>query len=147
MPADKLILMPADPQVGLEDCHELVSRLQDIGLIGERRTCGSGPFYPTGDRFLQLVSFLGCSPHIELDPPQDHACLDTAVTDGRFCHITVECGHGLRFRADAQTRPPRCSHCGQVEPEWQTCIDRWRDDPGATQWTCSGCGGFSSAQC
>ena len=84
VPVDKLILLPADPQVGVDDCRKLAEHLQGIGLIGAQTACAGGVIHPAGDRFLDLVSFLGCSPSIELEPPRDSAALDEAVANGRF---------------------------------------------------------------
>lgn len=140
MPVDKLILLPDDPQAGVDDCRKLAGHLQGIGLIGARTTWAGGVIYPGGDRFLQLVSFLGCSPFIELEPPRDSAALDEAVAHGRFCHVALVCEPTLRFRADRQTRPPRCPYCRHPEPEWQAHIHRWQANPAETQWSCTACG-------
>ena len=140
MPADKLILLPDDPHVGIANCHDLVTCLQGIGLMGEQHSYERGVFYPAGEQFLQLISFLGCSPSIELKPPQDTATLEQAVTQGRFCHVVPECGATLRFRANQQTRPPRCPNCGQRASDWQAHVRRWQDNPAETQWSCPACG-------
>lgn len=139
MPVHKLILLPADPQAAIRDYNGLATGLQEIGLIGNASTCTLGTFYPVGDRFLQLVSFLGCSPMIELAPPADTALLDTAVAEASFCHATLSCMPAMQFRADPQTRPPRCPQCGQAEPDWETHIRQWRANPAQTQWTCKAC--------
>jgi len=140
VPADKLILLPADPHVGADDCSDLAACLQNIGLIGGQSAHASGLFYPTGDRFLQLVSFLGCSPSIELEPPRNRTELDQAVANGRFCHIVLVCETTLQFRADRQTRPPRCPHCGHPVPDWQVHIRTWQDNPAESHWSCTACG-------
>ncbi|MGB5260854.1 MAG: hypothetical protein WBO34_10070 [Gammaproteobacteria bacterium] len=140
MPVDKLILLPDDALVGIDDCHELAVCLQGIGLIDEQRASDSGLFYPAGAQFLQLVSFLGCSPSIELEPPGDGTSLEQAVVNGRFCHVVLACEPTLRFRADPQTRPPRCPQCGAPEPDWQARIRRWQDKPAKSHWSCAACG-------
>ena len=73
MTAHKLLLHPADPSCPAVGLERLAECLQAIGLIGKPVPLNDGQFYPTGDRFLQLVTFLGCAPLIELDPPADPA--------------------------------------------------------------------------
>lgn len=140
MPVHKLILLPADPQTALEDCGRLAASLSAIGLIGDPIRYDGGMFYPTGERFLQLVSFLGCSPAIELDPPGEAAALPAAVAGGLFCHVILSCTDMLQLRADPQTRTPRCPHCGQPVETWQQDVQAWQADPAATGWACSACG-------
>jgi len=140
LPANKLILLPTDAHAGIEDCSQLASRLLHAGLIGAAREYHGGRFYPTGDQFLQLISFLGCSPSIELDPPQDSTQLDQAIAEGRFCHVQLVCGPTLRLRAEQQTRPPRCPTCGQPVTDWSTYIEHWQANPADTAWSCTHCG-------
>jgi hypothetical protein len=140
VPVNKLILLPDGALVGVDDCRALAACLQGIGLIGEPRTSGSGLFYPAGEQFLQLVSFLGCSPAIELEPPGDGASLEQAMASDRFCHVVLDCEPTVRFRADPHTRPPRCPQCGHPETDWQAHIRRWQDEPAKSHWSCAACG-------
>ena len=143
MSVNKLILLPRNPEAGACSCDELAGRLQSIDLIGIPASYSGGVYYPTGERFLQLVSFLGCSPAIELDPPADPALLEDSLAHGRFCHITLRCTTALQFRSDATTRPPRCPHCGQAIPDWAARITRWRADHADSRWSCPACQGAS----
>jgi hypothetical protein len=97
-------------------------------------------FYPTGDNFLQLVSFLGCSPRIELDPPADRATLLAASAGGKFCHLFLRCTASLAFRTDPQCPPPRCPDCRQPAADWQSAIGAWEKNPAHSGWTCAACG-------
>lgn len=139
MSVHKLILLPKDAGTAPVNCGELALSLQEDGFIGDPATSAHGDFYPTGDRFLQLVSFLGCSPAIELDPPVDPAARDAAVLAGSFCHVVLQCSDALLFRADPGTRPPRCPHCGQAVTDWADALQRWQADPASTQWSCAEC--------
>ena len=140
MSVHKLILLPANPEAGFDDCSELAAHLTAIGLIGSPAAYDGGMFYPTGSHFLQLVTFLGCSPTIELDPPAAADKLAAAVRTAGFCHVMLSCHAQIQFRADPRTRPPRCPHCRQPVPAWQDVIRQWRDDPAATAWSCTHCG-------
>jgi len=135
----KLVLLPENPHTHLDNTGELAACLQAIGFIGEPNRCSHGIFYPTGADFLQLVSFLGCSPMIELEPPTDAALLDAACADASFCHIRLVHSDILQFRADAQTRPPRCPQCSQPQPDWRDPIDHWNNDPRQIAWSCASC--------
>jgi hypothetical protein len=138
--AHKLILLPADPLSPPLDCEQLAGELQALGLIGAAVALEDDAFYPTGDKFLQLVSFLGCSPRIELDPPADRSTLLAASTAGKFCHLFLSCTASLVFRADSQCPPPRCPDCRQPLADWQTVIETWRQHPVQPDWVCAHCG-------
>ena len=140
MPAYKLMLLPADPGCPPVNCEQLAGELQTIGLIGEPVALEDNVFYPTGDNFLQLISFLGCSPMIELDPPADPATLLAASAAGKFCHLFLNCTASLAFRADSQCPPPRCPDCRQPVPDWQTAIEAWQQHTVQTDWICANCG-------
>jgi hypothetical protein len=114
--------------------------LQAIGLIGLPREVNKRTFYPTGDRFLQLVSFLGCSPHIELDPPADPARLAADSAAGKFCHVYLTRSETLQFRSDPRTPTPRCPHCRAEVPDWQSLIQSWQRNPANGDWHCPHCG-------
>ena len=140
MAAYKLLLLPADPSCPAIGLDRLAERLQAIGLIGQPVPLHDGLFYPTGDRFLQLVTFLGCAPMIELDPPADPAELESASIEGRFCHIYLTETEQLQFRAEAQTRTARCPQCRKPEPDWEALIRAWQQDPVKSVWQCAACG-------
>lgn len=63
----QLILFPAQPDIVFENSH-LSACLQPLGLLGQ--ALGEGR-YTTGNDFLSLLCFLGCSPDIELEPQAD----------------------------------------------------------------------------
>jgi len=138
--AYKLILLPADPWCPPVNCEQLAGELQTIGLIGEPVALEDNVFFPTGDNFLQLISFLGCSPMIELDPPADRATLLAASAAGKFCHLFLNCTASLAFRADSQCPPPRCPNCRQPAPDWQTAIETWQRNTAQSDWICNNCG-------
>ena len=140
MPAYKLILLPADPLCPPLDCEQLAGELQAIGLTGAPLALADGVFYPTGDNFLQLISFLGCSPMIELEPPADRTTLLAASAAGKFCHLFLNCTESLSFRADSQCPPPRCPDCRQPVTDWQAAIEVWEGNSVQTGWQCAHCG-------
>jgi hypothetical protein len=140
MAAHKLLLLPANPSAKAVGLDVLAGHLQANGLIGAPVELQDGHFYPTGDRFLQLITFLGCSPLIELEPPANPAELESASAAGRFCHVYLRETSAIQFRADAATPHPRCRQCRAPQPEWRTWLQAWRADPVQDSWSCEACG-------
>jgi hypothetical protein len=137
----KLVLFPADVDRPAVATTTLVSALRDIGLLGAPACHDTPGGFRAGAYFLQLVSFLGCSPAIELEPPLDpqecrHACMS-----GKLCHIRVPApDQRIRFRGDRRLPAPRCPHCRKAEEHWPELLARWRNDPRASDWECRVCG-------
>ncbi|UCC56544.1 MAG: hypothetical protein JSU75_01895 [Gammaproteobacteria bacterium] len=141
MSAYKLLLCPADPGCPAIDTKLLAGCLQEIGLAGNAVALDAGTCYRTGERFLQLVTFLGCAPSIELDLPDDASAREIACAEGQVCHIRLSrTGSGLRFRADDRMAPPRCPECRQPLANWSGLIDAWRSNPDHLGWQCGHCG-------
>jgi len=141
MSAHKLLLHPQDPDcVPVVKAAALAGALQEIGFIGAPVPIDGTVFYPTGVNFLQLLSFLGCSPAIELAPPADAATLERARANGSFCHVYVSCTDTLQFRADPRTPAPRCPACRRPAHDWRTRLAAWQEDPARIEWMCNACG-------
>ena len=140
MAAHKLLLLPADPSAPAIGLDRLAERLLAIGLIDRPVPLHGGYFYPTGDRFLQLVTFLGCSPLIELAPPADPEELEIASSEGRFCHVFLTETGQIQFRADSQARTAHCPQCRKPVADWKAVIQSWQQDPGHGTWQCAACG-------
>jgi len=138
--AHKLILLPTDPACPPVSTGQLAGKLQAIGLIGAAREVNNDTFYPTGEHFLQLVTFLGCSPMIELEPPSDPVTLVADSAAGNFCHVFLSSSESLRFRADPRTPAPRCPTCRTAVTEWQSLLQAWQNNPANANWCCAHCG-------
>lgn len=129
MTAPKLVLHPAMPTADLPPA-ELVAVLQGLGLIGRAFRLDGRQHYCTGPAFLDHISFLGCAPSIELEPPT--ADPETAARAGRFCHIQLpEAGTQARLRLRPDQRP-RCRAC-----RWDIDLAASTDPAGII---CPGCG-------
>jgi len=91
-----------DPQI-------LVASLGEIGLLGEARPSDKqGSFY-AGKHFLELLTFLGCSPVIALSPDEGE----------RYCYIDIETFETPRLVTGSQPFQPRCRHCRAPIPDWR----------------------------
>jgi hypothetical protein len=133
-----LVICPEDPEHPPPSIDHLTSSLNSVGLTGKAIIQdGYTPKqqYMAGERFLDLIAFLGCSPNIKLEPDEDHQS---------FCHINivVNQGEGILFRPGRQTTPPRCPSCRKPLKNWRELIS-----PGALpdelEWRCPDCGQYA----
>jgi hypothetical protein len=144
MPAHKLLLHPKDPQCQAPE-PALADALQGLGLIGAATRLAGQTFYPTGEQFLQLVTFMGCSPAIELDPPDDPALLEVASASGSFCHVFLSSARKAWFRGDESTPAPPCPRCRTPLADWPALRATWLKQPFEARWTCGACGNSGEA--
>lgn len=99
----KLLLHPSSTPSELPARQQLAEHLNALGA-----TQAPSPYHPEqllpGERFLRLVTFMGCSPHIRLEPE--------SPDDDGYCYLTL-CGpHPFPLlRHGSNTRPPLCHHC------------------------------------
>jgi hypothetical protein len=117
----RLILHVRDPAYIPTDIAHVEQQLREVGLIGEPWGEVSQQRYLIGERFLQLVTFLGCAPAIELEPQSEQKT--------EFCHIGISPIYPMpRFLADTQGVLPRCPHCRKRFADWQNAIEQWQAD-------------------
>lgn len=103
------------------------ARLRGIGLIGDSYRQREQT-YLVGEHFLQLVSFVGCSPFLRLEP--------AAEDDDCFCHVRFLGPFAQpRLLYGRNTRPPRCPRCGKRIEQWQADLNS-----ASQQITCRHCG-------
>ena len=132
----RLILHPETPGYAPAELVPLQRVLVDIGLLGacygDYRVQSSEQRYLIGKHFLQLVSFMGCAPAIELAPPAD-------AGDESFCHIALsDIQPQPMFAVDAVLASPRCPHCRQRQDDWAQRVEHWRHEP-RYRYECRGC--------
>ena len=141
MPAHKLLLYPDDPCYRPATPEPLLACLHDIGLAGEDFEVHGETRNLAGEHFLQLITFLGCSPAIEFDPPADPAERESAAVQGAFCHISLSLTQDRpAFRGGGDVPPPRCPSCRKAVSGWQQALDDWRQAPESDAWACVRCG-------
>ena len=119
----KLVFQCVEPDFVPADVKVLIHELQNIGFIGEKwQTDGtsiSGERYLIGERFLSLVTFMGCAPAIELEPSLDPATEQPDSTE--FCHIEIEpIEEKIKFIRGSDFLISRCPHCRQRHANWQS---------------------------
>ena len=125
-----LVLCPVDPHWTLPDDEGLIRLLQSVRLIGKlyRETMD---FWP-GERFLDLVAFLGCSPDIKLEPDEDSP---------HFCFIRLKTRtRSVEFHAGDHSFAPRCPQCRSAMDDWRNRIHDWQQRAGNAPLPCNSCG-------
>jgi len=132
----RLILHPDSPDYAPAQLMDIHQPLVDIGLLGERygdyRPQSAEQRYLIGAHFLQLVSFMGCAPAIELAPPEEGR-------DDSFCHISLsDIQPRPMFAVDATLASPRCRHCRQRQDDWAQQVACWQDEP-RYRYECASC--------
>ncbi|MDX1344475.1 MAG: hypothetical protein R3179_01165 [Sedimenticolaceae bacterium] len=136
----KLLIHPTRTECRI-DINKVLFLLDSIGFISSNDAQEDGLF-PVGERFLQLLTFMGCSPHVRLEPEHPG--------DEEYVYIRlIESASPLLLASDNSrtpacpncrkpalsdwsvleqgTAPLVCRHCGtKVVPETL----RWRNDAG-----------------
>lgn len=139
MPAYKLLMHPANPRCPPAGLDTLTAHLTELGLIGAPIRHPTETLYSVGERLLELVTFLGCSPHIELQPPDSRDELEAMIASGRLCHVRLSETKWLQFRTDCNPPEPRCPSCRKPVRNWQQLLEDWQSDPDQLQWQCRVC--------
>lgn len=124
----RLLLRAQDPFL-LPEREFLTARLSEAGLLGPP-LAGRNDAFSVGERFLQLVTFSGCSVRVELSP----------AGDASFCHIRFT-GPFRRpvFLSGRNTRPPRCRSCRSPLWNWKEVAPAW-DKAAPAPVSCPSCG-------
>lgn len=109
-----LILHSANPEIACEQ-SDLIKLLKDIQFIDLEETSSR---FQIGEKFLQQMTFLGCSPAIELAPNGEQAYVYVEVPD-TLPVITFHSGKNLKF--------PRCPACKETLNTIATDIAQAKD--------------------
>jgi hypothetical protein len=136
MPSNLLVLHPKDPNHTV-DPDLLRERLQRLGLAGETIVFEGEEHLRPGERFLELITFLGCSPVVSLGEP--------GLTGEEFCHLQVGAPSSApRLLSGTNLKPPRCRHCRQRVEAWEALHRSALKNP-TVAWRCPACDKASPA--
>ncbi len=122
MPHSRLIFYP-------ENLQQAVNRASVINALTECEFIQATPcrenHYLPGDQFLSLITFLGCSPNINLSPDMgDNHCYISLLEDSDSAYCL---GH-------TRTAKPKCPDCTRRISSWES-VD-WMEN---TLCTCDKC--------
>lgn len=128
-----LVLYPEDRNYSPSRPETYVDTLTALGLLGSH---WRNDRYQVGERFLDLITFLGCAPSIELTPQPD-------INDFRFCHIRLpDPADTHRLIISRLAPPPRCPICKTARPAEAQGIKSLLAN---TQLKCPSCGHIEGA--
>ncbi|MEW6646943.1 MAG: hypothetical protein AB1450_07075 [Pseudomonadota bacterium] len=132
MADNQLILLPAQAGDSPASKRDLLYRLEQMDFIGAPLSFNGQQHYRPGTRFLQLLTFLGCSPVVALGEP--------GVTGDEFCHLQLEGPYeAAHFVGGSNVKAPRCPGCGFRVESWTTLVQQWQAQP-EQPWHCPLCG-------
>lgn len=131
-PIYRMILFPCEAHYAPESWAILAGALQETEIIGSSFGEHQDYRFLVGDKFLQYVTFLGCSPHIELQPPADGSL--------NFCHFQFsQFKQNPIFRHASNNVFARCPQCGKRIATWQHPVSQWRENPQCFMFACEKC--------
>jgi len=104
-----LMLCPVDPHWINTDINHTIEILKKIEFI--RNTLpNQTKHYFVGEKFFDLIAFMGCAPNIRLAPEQG---IDS------FTHIQlINSPAEMLFQYGRHTRPPHCPTCQKPDKNW-----------------------------
>jgi len=116
MISHRLVLHPSDPMTAPQSTQALVQGLALSGLIGDVYPQGGEYAFFSGAEFLQLISFLGCSPHMALLPGESE--------DPGFCYVSLTAIKAWpKFILGQHPATSRCPNCSSPAVDWQNNMD------------------------
>lgn len=108
----KLHLYPVQVSYHHQKINGLEKLLDTLGFTGERISSQSINRYKVGDKFLSYLTFMGCSPDIELEPQDEKP----------YCYIEIEQTEEPRYIAGINLKPAKCPHCKSTIKQ-VTCLN------------------------
>lgn len=135
-----LVFSPRICNQNMPKVMPLIDYLQHSGFIGAPLVGQTTPnSFLVGEAFLQILTFMGCSPQIDLEPS----------TEGKkFCYIHVDGPWPTpKLYYGQNTQTPRCCLCkarvvaaSSPDHSWHQLLPDWLTDPYRHSINCSRCG-------
>jgi hypothetical protein len=110
-----LFLCPKEHDYKHRDTASLTSLLRDIDLIsGNLPASEQTLHYSVGEKFLDYIAYMGCSPAIQFDTTEDQ---------DNFCHIKIHHHESPQLiYSKKQFSAPICPACKKPVKNWQQNI-------------------------
>lgn len=125
-----LFLHSLDPHQSIA-ADSLIAHLRALGFVGAPLAAPHAG-WAMGENFLHLLTFMGCSPHVRLEPLHS--------TDTDFCHLTLHQYPQTQLLFNPLSKTCRCRSCGKpVATDWAAF------NPQADFWDCPFCGEHHAA--
>ena len=123
-----LVLYPSEVNWVPDNTETLIKVMQETGLVGDHLNKTENSF-SVGKKFLDHISFMGCSPNIKFDNED---------SDAKFTFIRLTITENIIGLTGKHSFAPHCPECKKPEKNWRTLlIDN--------QITCSNCQQTSEA--
>ena len=117
-----LVIVPNDVNWVPEQIEKLSAFLQERGLTGTQLNEAENSFL-VGEKFLDQISFMGCSPNVKLDDEN---------SDGKFTFIRLTSSPEINALIGKHSFAPHCPHCKKPEKNWGERLQK-------NQIACSNC--------
>ena len=96
--------------------------------------------YCVGESFLSSITFMGCSPFIEIEPPEQLKSTDAA----NFCFIRLSTTKQSNISYHAEQLEllktiPRCTQCRKIIADWPVKAQSLNQTANNSQLTCPNC--------
>lgn len=105
------------------DIPSFITALQEIAFLSHDIPA-EGNGYFTGDKFLDYIAYMGCSPAIQFEPGTD---------SNNYCHIKIHHYKSAHLiYSKTQTKIPNCLNCRKPLADWPK-------NNSATMINCSHC--------
>ena len=107
-----LVIYPTNPNWIPDSPEALTKTLQKLGLAGEPLDKNENSFL-VGEKFLDHISFMGCSPNIKLENENG---------DGKFTFISITTTENITALTSKHSFAPHCPHCKKPEKNWRALL-------------------------
>ena len=107
-----LVLHATDPEWTPDSLEALIHFLQQTELAGEYLDKNENSFF-VGEKFLDHISFMGCSPNIKLEDESG---------DGKFTFIRISTTKTITALTSKHSFAPHCPQCKKPEKNWQALL-------------------------
>ena len=127
-----LFLCPERHDYTAKDIPALITALQEIGFIADvLDTQETNNSYFIGDRFLDYIAYMGCSPNIQFESSENN---------DNFCFIKIHSYESEKLiSSQKQSRDPHCPSCKKP-------LKDWRSNKHGSQLHCKSCNTHSNIE-
>lgn len=128
---NRLFLYCTDLEYFPGNLSGFIRQCQENGLLSGRDNNLHENDYRVGEKFLQHISFLGCSPYLKTEPEHEH--------DQNYCYVHISVPGVIRFISGKHPKPPSCPGCKKRLNTENDFISAWHKDKNATAIQCAHC--------